>query len=93
MDNQEQKLIDEARHSLERVQNYDVMALPRENELGKSFSFSAAVQPAQRLIDFFKRISISIIDDLPQDSITKVRDLSNSTYMNIQITDMKEIFI
>jgi hypothetical protein len=49
--------------SLERIQNFDIEQLPREDELGINFRFTDALAPAQRLVSLFRRISLSALDD------------------------------
>ena len=68
---------DEARKSLERMQNFDVDTLPRDDELGQKFTFREAVEPATRLIDLYKRLSLSVLDDLPPNALTTLQDRAN----------------
>ncbi|HEC13756.1 MAG TPA: hypothetical protein ENI80_11025 [Acidiferrobacteraceae bacterium] len=57
------ELLENARQSLVRMQEFDVSKLPREAELGKSYSFSDAVTSARRLVDLFRRLSPEALDD------------------------------
>ena len=63
-----QKLFDEAKKSLERIQTFDVNTLPRTAELGSQLSFSEAVQPARQLVELFERLTSRALDDFPRPS-------------------------
>ena len=74
------ELHEEARESLERLQQFDVNELIREDDLGKSLNFSDATAPAQQLIDLYSRLSIKALDDFPDQPLTVIRDHSNAHY-------------
>jgi len=71
---------EEARASLDRMQQFDVASLPRENELGSTFAFHEAVEPATRLIDLYSRLVSSVLDDLPQQQLQQIRDQANQDF-------------
>lgn len=75
-----QELYDEAFESLERMQKFDVNSLPREGELGQELNFTAAVEPARLLVELYKRLSTTALDDFPDTFLTIVRDNANSHY-------------
>ena len=75
-----QELYDEAVSSLERMQSFDVDSLPRESELGQELNFKEAVEPARRLVELYKRLSIQALEDFPDNILTVVRDNSNNNY-------------
>lgn len=75
---------DEARASLERMQRFDVESLPRENELGSTFAFHEAVEPAQRLIELYSRLASSALDDLPQRQLQEVRSQANQDFNRLE---------
>lgn len=70
----------EAEESLVRMQHFEVSALPRERELGSEVNFLGAVEPATRLVDLYKRLSITALDDLSQQGLQQVRDRANADY-------------
>jgi hypothetical protein len=70
----------EAEESLVRMQQFDVSTLPRERELGSEVNFLAAVEPAQRLVDLYKRLSVIALDDLPDQALQQVKARANADY-------------
>lgn len=76
----EEPLREEARKSLVRMQTFDIATLPREGDLGTRFHFREATEPASRLIDLYKRLPESVLDDLPQNQLQQIRDQSNQDF-------------
>lgn len=70
----------EAEESLIRMQQFDVSTLPRERELGSEVNFLGAVEPAHRLVDLYKRLSVTALDDLSQQGLQHVKDRANADY-------------
>lgn len=70
----------EAKTSLERMQTFDVQTLPRKEDLGTGFHFSDAVEPATRLVELYKRLSLSALDDFPLTVLTSVKNRANEDY-------------
>ncbi len=81
---EENKARDDAHSSLERMQLFDVATLPRESELGIHFSFKDAVAPARRLLDLYKRLSVSVLDDLPQAQLEQLRNQAQQDYTRFE---------
>src|SRR5690554_5734816 len=75
-----EQLFEEAHESLERMQQFDVSKLPREADLGTRLNFGEAVEPAQQLIDLYKRLSITALEDFPDNALTSIRDHANNNY-------------
>ena len=75
-----QPIRSEAEESLVRMQKVDVSTLPREKELGSEVNFLGAVEPAQRLVDLYKRLSATALDDLSQQGLQQVKDRANADY-------------
>jgi len=71
---------DEAEQSLVRMQQFDVSTLPRERDLGSEVNFLDAVQPATRLVDLYKRLSIAALDDLSAQALRQVKDRANADF-------------
>lgn len=82
-DDPEREIRQEARNSLERMQAFDPESLPRENVLGSSFHFRDAVAPAQRLVDLYRQLATSALDDLPQQHLQQVRDQANQDFQRL----------
>lgn len=66
-------VLSETEEALEEMQTFDVERLPREAELGQKFSFRPAVEPAKKLIDLYKRLSLSSLSDVPDTNLTQIK--------------------
>ncbi|WP_150302903.1 hypothetical protein [Pseudomonas saliphila] len=75
-----EELYEEAKESLSRIQNFDVASLPRVEDLGARLNFNEVVEPAQILIDLYKRLSVTALQDFPDNVLTPIRDNSNNHY-------------
>lgn len=75
-----QELYDETKESLSRIQKFDAALLPRESELGSRLNFSDVVDPAQQLIDLYNRLSVTALQDFPDNILTPIRDNANSHF-------------
>lgn len=64
-DPQETQKRQETVEAVGRLQSFDVTSLPRERELGTVLNFASAVDPAEKLIGLYQRISPEAIGDLP----------------------------
>lgn len=73
-------LIDEARTSLQRMQEFDAATLVQEAKLGSAKNFARAVEPANRLIQLYQRLSERALEDLSETRLTEVRNRANSDY-------------
>lgn len=58
-----QTTLENTRAALDRVQQFDVSTLSREDDLGKQLNFSEAVALSQALVDIYRRIPLSTLDD------------------------------
>lgn len=74
------QLYNEAKKSLERMQQFDTTGLPQEADLGAKLSFTDAVTPARLLIDLYKRLSVTALEDFPDPVLTVIRDVANNNY-------------
>lgn len=70
----------EARKSVERLQTFDVEALPRRDELGSALAFDEAKKPAERLLELFRQVPMDNIDELSTNFATVLRDNSNAVF-------------
>lgn len=75
-----EELYEEAKESLSRIQNFDVEELPRASDLGSRLNFGDVVDPAKQLIELYKRLSLTALQDFPDDILTTVRDNANNHY-------------
>ncbi len=70
----------ETKESLERMQTFNTDDLPREKELGTLLNFKGAVEPAKRLIDLYKRISVTVLVDFPEAELVKIWTQANTDF-------------
>ncbi len=73
-------ILQEARISLERVQNFDTSTLPRETELGSELNFRDAVEPAERIINLFRQFPSQYLTELPPNRQTEIKNQSDSFF-------------
>lgn len=71
---------EEARKSLNRVQQFDAATLTRGDDLGAVLNFQQAVGPAQRLINVARLVSLDAIDDLPLPHTNVVKTQADAIY-------------
>jgi len=75
-----EKLYEETKSALLRMQEFDVATLPREDDLGNRLNFQEAVEPARQLIGLYKRLSVTALQDFPDQSLTQIRDTANNNF-------------
>jgi len=76
--------------AFERMQHFDASTLPRIGELGQELSFSGAVEPANRLIELYSRVSLSALEDFPEAELKALENHSNADYNHFKnILDFK----
>lgn len=73
-------LYEEAKKSLTRIQDFDVSVLPRVSDLGSQMNFNEVVDPAQQLIDLYRRLSVVALQDFPDNILTPIRDNANNHF-------------
>lgn len=76
----EKDILQQAESSLSRIQTFEAERLVRRDELGASFEFSAAVQPANRLIALFQKLSTATLDQFPDQQLSTVIQAADSVY-------------
>lgn len=75
---------DNAKQSVQRMQDFDPIALVQEQRLGLEMSFSAVVTPAQRLINLYKRLPLEVLEDLPDQLANQVREQADADFNRLQ---------
>lgn len=73
-------ILDETRQALERIQNFDVTSLSREDDLGKQMSFSEAVPYAESIVSLYSRISLTSLDDFTATQLNVIKGQAQSDY-------------
>ena len=74
----------EAYNSLKRIQEFDITTLPRKTELGTEMCFEAAVPPATRLINLYKKLAISVLDDLHTTGLNDIKSQADADFNTLQ---------
>ena len=62
---EEIQLFEETKTSLKRMQDFDISTLSREDELGTRLNFQPVLQSAKKLVDLYKRLSVTALEDFP----------------------------
>lgn len=76
--------------SVKRMQDFSSETLPRIEELGKEINFSAAMEPATRLVELYKRVSVEALKDFPDNLLKQIQDRANADFAIFQqILDFK----
>lgn len=65
-------IIDTTRESLERIQKFEPKDLGRLEDLGRQLNFEDTIEPADRLISLYKRISIATLSDLVDQQLQQI---------------------
>ena len=85
-----EEVLRQATESLKRIQEFDTSSLPRKKELGSELNFVEAVEPAQQLVELCKRLSVSALQDFPDQELGLVRDDADSIHrLFSQVLDFK----
>ena len=77
---QEKQVLADTTASLERMQEFDPEELVREKDLGAALNFRPAVEPAQRLIELYRRLSTSALQDFPVQQLNQIKNQANNDY-------------
>lgn len=77
---EEVKKREEAKESLARISEFYTKKLPRKEELGTGLNFENAVPLADRLVGLYKRISPTILIDLPMQQLNKLWSQANNDH-------------
>ncbi len=75
-----QKLLEGARDSLVRMQDFDASTLPRIKALGEQMSFTEAVEPAKRLIALYGQLPERALEYFPDTVLTKLVARASGDY-------------
>lgn len=75
-----QTLLESTRDALDRVQQFDASTLSREADLGKQMNFSEAVIPSQALIDIYRRIPLTALDDFSDGQLNAISQQAQADF-------------
>jgi hypothetical protein len=73
------KRLQEAQASLTRIQQFTASSLVQKEKLGQS-SFEEAVEPAKRIIDLFKQLPATMLEQLPESELKSIRSSADSIF-------------
>src|SRR3989442_860857 len=76
----DQQLRQETLASLMRAQDFNPATLVRQDEFGKALNFADAVAPAQRLVDLYKRLTATALEDFPAEQLNVVKNAANRDF-------------
>lgn len=71
---------EETKESLERIQSFQSETLRRTEDLGAQLHFGDAVEPAQRLVDIFRRLSVEALQDFPDPVLENIKSHANNVF-------------
>lgn len=66
--------------SLNRMQEFDPQTLVRTEDFGRTNDFRGAVEPAMRLINLYKQLHPTALQDFPPEQLNSVLSTSNRDY-------------
>jgi len=75
-----QKEVEATRTSLLRVQNYDPDGLARTADLGTALNFSEVVPDARRIIELYRRLPESILEDLTPQHLSMIQQAADADF-------------
>lgn len=76
-------IAEDARKSLERIQEFDTTRLPRLEDLGKDLNFSAVVEPANRIINLFRQFPSQYLQELPDGRQRDIKNQADSFFNHL----------
>lgn len=78
--------LEDAKSSVQRIQEFDPETLPREEDLGRALSFRDAVAPARRIIDLYQQLSLEtlpVFGDQQRDQLKNQADADYNRFNEI----------
>lgn len=73
-------LLESTLENLKRVQQFDASSLSRDADLGTQMSFSEAVTPANALINIYKRIPLTALEDFSDTQLNAITTQTQADY-------------
>jgi hypothetical protein len=70
----------QTRDALVRMQNFDAETLRREADLGSHLNFSPVTESAARLVELYKRLSATALDDFPLPDLQAIRNQADNDF-------------
>jgi len=88
-----QQKIDDLKQALIAIQNFDASALARTQELGQLNDFAEVINNANSIINLYKKLPASIVDDLPEGHINGIKnaiDADNNLFNRVMTFDPQQ---
>jgi len=76
----EKTLENETKESLERIQRFNLESLPRVDDLGSKMNFGEVVKPAKRLVELYRRLTVTALQDFPNANLTAIKNSCDANY-------------
>ena len=76
--------IEETSKSLKRIQEFDSKTISRENDLGTKLYFADAIKPANKLIQLYKQLSLTVLEDLPDNLLDGIKRQADADFNKFQ---------
>ena len=73
-------ILKETQSSLQRIQQFEATTLARTEDLGREMNFSPIVPAAERIVELYQRVQVSILDDLTDEQLQQIRSLADADY-------------
>ncbi|MBU1154483.1 MAG: hypothetical protein KJ921_01465 [Proteobacteria bacterium] len=73
-----------ARASLERVQKFNTATLPQKNRLGDELCFEPAVDPANKIIGLYRKLTLSSLEDFPKTQLDVIVNQANADFATFE---------
>ncbi len=70
----------ETREALDRIQQFDVLSLGREDDLGRQLNFSEAIPEAKAIIGVYKRIPLSVLEDFSDTQLKVIKNNAQADF-------------
>lgn len=75
-----ESILQKTREALERIQQFDVATLSREADLGKQMNFSTITTAAEAIVDIYKRIPITALEDFSDSQLNNIQSQALSDF-------------
>lgn len=79
----DETILEDAKSSLQRLQDFDAATLVRREELGASFAFKDAVEPANRLISLFRLLPADHLEVFPDQQLTQIKQAADAIFSQL----------
>jgi ElaB/YqjD/DUF883 family membrane-anchored ribosome-binding protein len=74
------EILNQAKESLQRMQDFNTQDLPRSSDLGSSLNFSEVVPDAERLKELYTRLPITVLEDFTDDILNQIKQQADGDF-------------